>query len=59
MRQSHLVWLHMRDDDAQDGHALQLCIKNLLPLRAAFRCIDAAVHHRPAWYAVYLAMQQL
>ena len=46
--QADVVGVHVRDDDAQDGQALELRGEDLLPLRAGFVARDAAVHDAPA-----------
>ena len=46
--QTDVVGVHVRDDDAQDRHTLQLRLEDLLPLRAGLVPSDAAIDHRPA-----------
>ena len=48
MRQPDVVGVHVRDQHAQDGQAVQLVGKHFFPLLARFGLVNAAVHHRPA-----------
>jgi hypothetical protein len=52
VRQADVVGVHVGDDDAHHGQALQLVLEHLLPQRARLGPVDAAVHHRPALAAL-------
>ena len=46
--QAHVVGVHVRDQHAQDGQALQCLRFDLLPSLSGGGVVDAAVHRRPA-----------
>ena len=48
MRQAHMVRMHMSDDDAQNGQAVELRVKDLLPVLLGLVAGHATVHHGPA-----------
>ena len=58
VRQAHVVGVHVGDQHAQDGQAVQLVGKHLRPGGARFGVVDAGVDHRPAVAAVDAVAQQ-
>ena len=58
VRQPDVVGMHVGDQHAQHRQALQLLLEHLLPQRARFGPVDAAVHHGPAFAALKAVAQQ-